>query len=227
MTSAVTPALSAPRWALVSAVAGVVANTLLIAFFVLESPWAPVPGAVAGLGAANDVMVAIEFCALVPVIIALRQVLRPGPVRVVAPVVAGVAAAVAILHLLLVLGVLDFAVQIWPAMGCFVLIFAWVLAVGLCGGLPRGIARAACAVGGGFLAGLVVAVLGLVTPAGSAVQYVAFGVAALAGLGGWLGFPLWVGRLTRPVLGSAAAGAGIAGAARSRSSRACTGAELR
>jgi hypothetical protein len=60
-----------PRWAVVSGVAGLVANVLLILFFVVSGPWTSA-GDLDWLGTANDVTVVVQFAALVPVALGIR-----------------------------------------------------------------------------------------------------------------------------------------------------------
>ena len=70
-------------WALTSGITGLVANVLLVLFFLLAQPFGVNgPLAEAGqdfmwLGSANDVVIIVQFLTFIPVALALRRWLPP------------------------------------------------------------------------------------------------------------------------------------------------------
>ena len=184
----------APRWAVLSGLAGLIANILLILFFALAHPWTPGASEFAWLGPANDAVLVVQFAALVPVALAVRARLgeRLGQGVTAAAVTAMV--AVVALQLVLLAGLLAFEVQVWPVVGCQMITFGWVLAASRAGRatLPRAVVRVGTTVGVGFLAGLVVVGAGLLLlPAGSPAQYAVLALGGVVAVVGWLGFPVW------------------------------------
>ena len=114
-------------WALTSGIAGLEVNVLLVLFFLLAQPFG-VNGPLAGeegqdfmwLGSANDVVIVVQFLTFIPVALALRRWLAPTrSVRLVTAAAAWAMAAVAILESLLVIGVLEFDVQVVPVAATF------------------------------------------------------------------------------------------------------------
>ncbi|WP_431923214.1 hypothetical protein [Amycolatopsis tucumanensis] len=167
------------RFALAAGVAGVAANVLLILFFASGEVWRDVPGQLAWTGPVNDVLVAVQFAALVPVAIALG-----GRVAVV-----GLAAmtGVVVLQALLLADVLEFETQVWWVTGCFVFVFAWVLLVSR--DLP--VRRAGALIGAGYIAGALLVWGALALPSESPGQYAVGGAGLVLGAIGWLGLPVW------------------------------------
>ncbi|HEX6355614.1 hypothetical protein [Actinophytocola sp.] len=180
-----------PRWAVLSGVAGLVANVLLILFFAVSRPWTS-GGDLDWLGPANDATVVVQFAALVPVALAVRG--RVGLARAVTATAVGAMGAVAVLQVALLVGVLTFDVQVWAVMACFAITFGWVLVASRAGrtALPRAVVRLGTAVGVSFLAGAAVFAAGaLLLPPDSVALYVVCGAGVVVGLFGWLGFPVW------------------------------------
>jgi len=179
--------------AVLTGVAGLLANLLLILFFAFARPWDGSMSEFDWLGPANDGVIAVQFAALVPVALALRARV-PGQLARWATV-AGIPAmsAVVLLHILLLAGVVAFEVQVWPVIGCLAVTFGWLLAVNRAGrrSLPRPVVRFGTAVGVSYLAGLGIAGSALLLPGGSAGQYAVLGLGVVVGLFGWLGFPVW------------------------------------
>jgi hypothetical protein len=197
-------------WALTSGIAGLLANVLLVLFFLLARPFGvDGPLAEAGqdfmwLGSANDVVIIVQFLTFIPVALALRRWLPPTRSMGVATAAAVVAmVAVAVLQLLLVAGVLEFNVQVVPVAATFLVVFAWVIAVSSTGHrhgtLPRSVTRFGLLLGVSYPVGLVIAAAGLLFPWGSAAQlaFVVPGV-VIAAIG-WLGLPVWPLVLARRV----------------------------
>ena len=189
-------------WALTSGIAGLVANVLLVLFFLLAQPFGVNgPLAEAGqdfmwLGSANDVVIIVQFLTFIPVALALRRWLPPTrSVRLVTAAAVVAMAAVAILQLLLVIGVLEFDVQVVLVAATFLVVYAWMIAVSSTGHrhgtLPRSVTRFGLLLGTSYPVGLIIAAAGLLFPSGSATQlaFVIPGV-VIAAIG-WLGLPVW------------------------------------
>ena len=189
-------------WALTSGITGLVANVLLVLFFLLAQPFGVNgPLAEAGkdfmwLGSANDLVIIVQFLTFIPVALALRRWLPPTrSVRLVTAAVVVAMAAVAILQLLLVIGVLEFDVQVVLVAATFLVVYAWMIAVSSTGHrhgtLPRSVTRFGLLLGTSYPVGLIIAAAGLLFPSGSATQlaFVVPGV-VIAAIG-WLGLPVW------------------------------------
>jgi hypothetical protein len=179
-----------------SGITGLVANALLVLFFLLAQPFGAIRPEFEWLGAANDWVIVVQFLTLIPVALALRSWLpatRAVRLTTVAAVVAMV--AIAVLQLLLIGGVLDFDLQVVLIVPMFLVIYAWVLAVSSTGHrhgtLPRPVTRFGLLLGVGYPVGLLIAAAGLPFGWGSVGQ-LAFGIPGVL-LGGvsWLALPVW------------------------------------
>jgi hypothetical protein len=189
-------------WALTSGITGLVANVLLVLFFLLAQPFG-VSGPLAEsgqdfmwLGSANDLVIIVQFLTFIPVALALRRWLPPTRSARLATAAAVVAmAAVAILQLLLVAGVLEFDVQVMFVVATFLVVYAWMIAVSSTGHrhgtLPRSVTRFGLLLGTSYPVGLVIAAAGLLFPWGSAAQLAFVVPGAVIGAIGWLGLPVW------------------------------------
>ncbi|TMR95858.1 hypothetical protein [Nonomuraea basaltis] len=139
MNTAILLPLPAPvRWsAAASGVIGLIANAFLILFLVTAQPWTDAPDD-GWFGWANDVLIVVQFAALLPVILALGR-LMAGDVRARAWTWIGLAAAVAviILQVLLVTGTLPFATQIVPVSVSVVVAMCWAGAISTAGTRTR------------------------------------------------------------------------------------------
>lgn len=182
------------RWGLLAGVTGVVANLLLAALWALAIPglekfeWT---------GPANDVVGGIVSTgALVPVAVALAALLDRRLVRVVTSLAVVAMGAMVVSSALLVADVLSFDVQVYVAIPVVVFMFGWVAAVGYVGTrggrLPPRLARAATVIGLAGVAGLALALPGLLLPAQSVQQYVLFGAGLVVGVPAYLAFPVWL-----------------------------------
>lgn len=198
------PITAAAGFAVVSAVAGITANVLLIGFFTLAPPWLPGPNRFAWLGTANDVVVIVQFAALVPVVAALRHLL-PTARRVRVATVAAMMGSVlvVVLQVLLVAGSVDFAVQGPLVTICLAVVFGWVLVVSRTDATPPAVARLGAGIAVAFGSGILVTGAALLLPTASAWQYLAFGLGAVPAMLGWLAFPVWALLLARRVLAPA------------------------
>jgi hypothetical protein len=193
-------------WAMTSGITGLVANVLLVLFFLLAQPFGEVRQDFMWLGTANDWVIVVQFLTLIPVALALRRWLpatRAVRFTTAAAVVAMVGTAV--LQLLLVAGVLGFDVQVWLVVPLFLLIYAWVLTASSAGHrhgtLPRPVTRFGLLLGVCFPIGLLIAAAGLPFGWGSAVQ-LTFGIPGiLLGAVSWLALPVWPLVLARLVFG--------------------------
>jgi hypothetical protein len=203
---------NAALWALTSGITGLLANVLLILFFLLAQPFGVSgPMAEAGqdfmwLGSANDVVIIVQFLTFIPVALALRGWLpATRSLRVATAAAVGGMVVVAILQLLLVTEILEFDVQVMLVVATFLVIYAWVIAVSSTGHrqgtLPRAVTRFGLLLGVSLPVGLVIAAAGLLFPSGSPAQlaFVIPGVAVAAI--GWLGLPAWPLVLARMVFG--------------------------
>jgi hypothetical protein len=189
-------------WALTSGITGLLANVLLVLFFLLARPFGvDGPLAEAGqdfmwLGSANDVVIIVQFVTFIPVALALRRWLPPTrSVRLATAAVVVAMAAVAILQLLLVAGVLEFDVQVMFVVATFLVVYAWMIAVSSTGHrhgtLPRSVTRFGLLLGTSYPVGLVIAAAGLLFPWGSAAQLAFVVPGVVIGAIGWLGLPVW------------------------------------
>ena len=198
------PRTAAPvLWALTSGIAGLVANVLLVLFFLLAQPFG-VNGPLVGeagqdfmwLGSANDVVIVVQFLTFIPVALALRRWLPPTrSVRLATAAAIGAMVAVAVLQLLLVAGVLEFDVQVVLVVATFLVVYGWVIVVSSTGHrhgtLPRSVTRFGLLLGASYPVGLVIAAAGLLFPSGSAAQLAFVVPGAVIGAIGWLGLPVW------------------------------------
>src|SRR5215211_7427239 len=162
-------------WALTSGITGLVANVLLVLFFLLAQPFGVNgPLAEAGqdfmwLGSANDLMIIVQFLTFIPVVLALRGWLPPTrSMRIATATAVGAMVVVAILQLLLVAGVLEFDVQVILVVAMFLVVYAWVIAVSSTGHrsgtLLRSVTRFGLLLGVSSPMGLVIAAAGLLFP---------------------------------------------------------------
>jgi hypothetical protein len=189
-------------WALTSGITGLLANVLLVLFFLLARPFGvDGPLAEAGqdfmwLGSANDVVIIVQFLTFIPVALALGRWLPPTrSMRVATAAAVGAMVAVAVLQLLLVAGVLEFDVQVMFVVATFLVVYAWMIAVSSSGHrhgtLPRSVTRFGLLLGTSYPVGLVIAAAGLLFPWGSAAQLAFVVPGVVIGAIGWLGLPVW------------------------------------
>ncbi|MFI9813896.1 hypothetical protein [Saccharothrix variisporea] len=169
-------------WAVVAGVAGLAADVSLVLFFAVDQPWRPGVHGTGWLGPTNDVLVVVQFAALVPPAVRLRRGALLGVPAMV---------AVVLLQVLLVAGVLSFEVQVVPVTVGIALVIGWVLLVSRRARLPRRAARVGTAVSLAYFAGLVVVLASLLLPWGSTAQRIGFGLGGLVGGVGFLGFGVW------------------------------------
>jgi hypothetical protein len=187
-----------------SGITGLLANVLLVLFFVLAQPLREVHQDFMWLGTANDWVVVVQFLTFIPVALALRRWLpATRAVRLATALAVAAMVGTAVLQLLLIAGVLDFGVQVWLVVPMFLLVYAWVLVVSSAGHrhgrLPRPVTRFGLLLGVCFPVGLLITAAGLPFGWGSIPQ-LAFGVPGLVmGATAWLALPVWPLLLARLV----------------------------
>ncbi len=204
-------------WAAISGAAGLVSGVCLILFFGLARPFSGQPSPWSWLGPANDLTSAIQAAALIPVALALRDLVAGRGVRRWTRVGVTAMAVATILPIMLVAGLLPFAVQAPMVTFAIVIMFCWMFAISRAGGRSGAITQTTARAGMATTLALgalgLAAALAAALPAGSAVRLVAVGVAAAAGTVAWLGFPAWT-LLLQPTLRRSSAHVRIAEAAR-------------
>jgi hypothetical protein len=174
-------------WALAAGLAGLAADVLLVLFFAIDQPWRPGPHGTGWLGPVNDVVFAAQCAALIPVALALRRGAALGVPAM---------AAIVVLQLLLLTGVLPFAVQVYFVTAGIAIVMGWLLVVSTRAGLPRPAARLGTVLAATWFAGLVL-VLASVPMSGGA-RWVLLGPGLVVGLVGFLGFGVWPLSLVKP-----------------------------
>jgi hypothetical protein len=182
------------RWGLVSGVTGVVANGLLVTLYTVALPgnekfdWT---------GPANDVIGAVSAGAMIPVAWATYRLLGRGRTLRVTTVLATCAmGSIVVLSILLVSGVVPFAVQGAGAGIAVLFWFAWLYLVGRrglqTGRLPRRLARAAKLIGGAVPLAAPLVGLSFLFPAKSIPQYALRGAGLAIGVPAFLAYPIWL-----------------------------------
>lgn len=192
-------------WALLTGVAGLIANALLIGFFLTLVPlWREAASGLGWLGPATDVIQTAQFVALMPVAVAVGRRLRNG--RLVRDATTGAVAAivvVVVLDLLLLAGVLPASLHSALVTACVTVVFAWLLVVSRAGQrtgrLSRRVVRLGTALAAGYLIGAAIVGSAFLLPPGSIAQYAGLGIGGAVGLYGWLGFPVWPLLLARDI----------------------------
>jgi glycopeptide antibiotics resistance protein len=183
-------------WAVISGIAGLLANVLLVFFFLLARPFSDVQNSFGWLGTANDAVLVVQFLAMIPVALALpRWLPHTRSVRVATAMALGAMLAVAVLQLLLIAGVLDFDVQVVLVVAAFLLVYAWVFVVSSTGhrydALPRVVTRFGLLLGISYPVGLLIAAAGVLigTASGHPLAFAIPGI--VLGAPGWLALPVW------------------------------------
>jgi glycopeptide antibiotics resistance protein len=184
-------------WAVISGISGLIANVLLVFFFLLARPFSDVQNSFGWLGTANDAALVVQFLAMIPVALALpRWLPRTRSVRAATAIALGAMLVAAVLQLLLIAGALDFDVQVFLVVAAFLLVYAWVFVVSSVGhrsgSLPRSVTRFGLLLGASFPLGLLIFAAGLLG-LGSPAQLAWLAAAA------WLALPIWPLLLARLV----------------------------
>jgi hypothetical protein len=192
-------------WALTAGITGLLANVLLVLFFLLAQPFGEARQRFMWLGTANDWVIVVQFLTLVPVALAVRR-WQPANRAVRLTTTAAVTAMVgiAVLQLLLIADVLDFEIQVGLIVALFLVIYAWVLVVSSTGHrhgiLPRPVTRFGLLLGVSFPVGLLIAAAGLPFGWGTAAQLALAVPGIVLGSASWLSLPVWPLLLARYVL---------------------------
>ncbi|NJP91752.1 hypothetical protein HCN51_20195 [Nonomuraea sp. FMUSA5-5] len=182
-------------WAAAGGVIGLLANAFLILFFVTARPWGDTPGE-GWFGLANDVLVAVQYAALVPVILALGR-LMPVHARVRAWTWIGLAAAVTIvvLQVLLVAERLAFESVVVPVSVSGVVSMCWAGAVSVVGARAHVLHPTVTRLGRAIVIALPIAVAaygaGVLVTGLFDVPW-AWAAGAVPGVVVWTAFPAWV-----------------------------------
>jgi len=194
-----------PRlWAWVSGIAGLLANLLLVLFFLLAIPFSEVQNSFGWLGTANDWVIVVQFLAMIPVAVALRFWLPPS--RKVGGITAIAVAAmvtVAVSQLLLVTGALEFDVQVVLVVAAFVPVYAWVFLMSSVGhrsaALPRSVTRFGLLLGASCPLALLITAAGYLIGNASGHPLAAVSPGIVLGALSWLALPVWPLMLARLV----------------------------
>ena len=194
---------AAPHTALASGLIGILGNVYLVLFYLVAKPWQP--GSVdGGYGTINEWLVALQLMLLIPVVIWLGQQTRSEKwPRRWTGIALSASVAVVVLQLLLLGGVLPFAVQFGPVSVCIVLIFCWTGVISAAGRRRGLLSRPTARLG---------RLMMWAQPVGAAAFVVGLGISALHGAGSgawvvgglpgalvWLAFPIWVLLVARDV----------------------------
>jgi hypothetical protein len=183
-----------PRFAALSGgVIGIAADVFLVLMYTLE-PRGVRLGPVT-FGGVNDVLTAVQFALLAPVVVALGRRVPPSRAATIATWLGAAASAVcALLGVLLVAQVMTFDQQIVPQLVTILIVTGWLLTIGLIGhrsrALPRWWSRSALLVATGLLLAAVLVLGGFALPGatGIVVQIPGYVVGGIA----WLALPLLV-----------------------------------
>ena len=182
--------------ALASGLVGIVANVYLVLFYLTAKPWQP-DSVGGGYGTVNDWLIPLQLVLLIPIVIWLGQQtqIEKGSRRWTAIALAASIAAT-LLQLLLVLGVLPFAIQVGPVAVCVVLLLCWAGSISSAGRRHHVLSHSTVRLG---------RLMMWAVPVGAATFAVGIGISALQGQGSWawvvgglpgalawLAFPLWV-----------------------------------
>lgn len=204
-----------------SGVAGLVANALLVAFFVLAQPYGMPDDRFWWLGTANDTVVMVQFLTLAPVVLALRRRLPASPSMLISSGIGMLALIVcALLQLLLITGRLTFEVQVVAFAVALLGVWLWLLVVSSVGhrsgSLPRSVTRFGLLLGVTLPIGALLTVSGLLIGWASGAPYRFALPGVVIGALGWLALPFWPLLLARRVLprepvSTSAAGPGVLG----------------
>jgi hypothetical protein len=188
-------------WALFSGVTGLIADVLLVAFYVVAQPWTDAPRET-WLGTANDYVIIVQFAALIPVALALAA----HPVWRIVGVMA--CAAVVVFQVLLVTEAMPFETQVGFVSVASFAAMLWA------GAVSRRLPRPARRLGRILLIGvplaLVVFVAGALVTILANVDWAWVAGGAVAAIV-WFIFPLWAVVLgLRPPSPATVATAGLA-----------------
>ncbi|MEV1178481.1 hypothetical protein [Nonomuraea sp. NPDC049784] len=189
------PLRTPPRWwAAASGGTGLIANAFLVLFYLTAQPWTGNAGD-GWFGAANDVLVLIQYLALVPVVLGLGR-LMDGDTRARVWTGIGLVAAVAVIVLqaLLITGAMPFERQVVAVSLSAVLTMCWAGAISAAGTRTRTLPRTVTRLGRVVVIGLPIALgtfgIGALVTAVSGVSW-AWAAGGIPGFVVWTLFPAW------------------------------------
>jgi hypothetical protein len=208
MTSATQPRIRVARsvaalTALASGLIGILANVYLVLFYLTAKPWQPdsvarqVKGDPTGYGIVNDWLIPLQLVLLIPIVIWLGQQTQiEKRSRRWTAIALAASIAATLLQLLLVTGVLPFAIQVGPVAVCVMLLLCWAGIMSSAGRRHHVLSHTTARLG---------RLMMWAVPVGLAAFAVGIGISALQGDGSWawvvgglpgalawLAFPLWV-----------------------------------
>lgn len=183
-------------WAWTSGLAGLLANALLVLFFLLAQPFGDMRRSFEWLGTANDWVIIVQFLTMIPVALALRQWLPlTRSLRVATAIGVGAMLAIAVLQALLIAGALDFDMQVLLVVAAFLLVYAWVFLVSSTGhrqgALPRAVTRFGLLLGASFPGALLITTAGYLIGLGFGHPLAFAAPGMVLGAASWLAFPTW------------------------------------
>ncbi|MET9242590.1 hypothetical protein [Nonomuraea sp. NPDC003709] len=182
------------RQAVAGGVTGLVADAFLVLFYVVARPWADDPGD-SWLGPANDVLVLLQYLALVPVVRGLGR-LMAGDARARGWTRIGLVAAVlvVVLQALLLTGLMPFEYQVVPVSLSAVAGMCWAGAISAAGARTGTLPAAVTRLGRAIVIGLPVAVgafgVGFLVTVFFDVSW-AWAAGGIPGAVVWTMFPAW------------------------------------
>ena len=189
--------------ALASGLIGIVANVYLVLFYLTAKPWQPdsvarhVKRDPTGYGTINDWLIPLQLALLIPIVIWLgQQTQTEKRSRRWTAIALTASIAATLLQLLLVTGVLPFAIQVGPVAVCVMLLLCWAGIISSAGRRHHVLSHTTVRLG---------RLIMWAVPVGVAAFAVGIGISALQGEGSWawvvgglpgalawLAFPLWV-----------------------------------
>jgi hypothetical protein len=176
------------RWGFVAGVTGLLANALLAVLFTT-----PAGRPYAWAGSANDIVSVVATLAMIPVAAALLAACgnSPGLGAITSLAIVAMIAIPAAL-LLLVLGLMPFAVQTDISYAGLICIFGWVFVAGRAAGRrPRQVANCGLVLGAAGMAGAALLAASVPMPAHWLSQDITYGAELLAGIPGAF-YPVWL-----------------------------------
>jgi hypothetical protein len=189
--------------ALASGLIGIVANVYLVLFYLTAKPWQPdsvarhVKRDPTGYGTINDWLIPLQLALLIPIVIWLgqqTQIEKRSRRWTAIALTASIAAT--LLQLLLLTGLLPFAIQVGPVAVCVLLLLCWAGIISSAGRRHHVLSNTTVRLGRLIMWAVPVGVAAFAVGIGiSALQGEGSWAWALGGLPGalaWLAFPLWV-----------------------------------
>ncbi|GAA1815220.1 hypothetical protein GCM10009749_26150 [Agromyces neolithicus] len=196
------PPRSAPRrtalrrWAFTTGYLGLASALALALFFALADPFGVQLRTWYWLGPANDVLsIALAPAQIVAALLLWRALAPSATLGALAVVMSLATAYLAVTTVRMLMGGATLDDQYVAAIPAIVLMFGFLIAVGLVG-LVRArmchiLARWAVVIGSAGLAALLVFAIGFLLPAGSAGQWAVFIIGGVAGAFAYVAYPVW------------------------------------